>query len=400
MTNKASSFPAAPAIGPLHRYGGRITALGELPIHSLGDSFTVDGNGTVLALPTLQPGVTIFLTMAGTPTFKNSRVLVCPGGVDYVATAGDLVIARSKDDGVWQLYLVNPTKMAPNTIKGNNTGGAASAADLTIAQILAMLTGGFTLRPMLLADATYFVSTTGSDSTGNGTSGAPWRTIQHAVNVAVSYDFGGHNVTIQLADGTYVESLQLLPYIGRAGQGHTTPTINGNATTPGNVIIQPASGNAIVGVETGGFEWLISNLRINAAGATGIEADAGSWITINNVQFGAATLHMQVLYDGKLEVVGSYSIVGSAFAHVDVTSGGRFLVGASPTVTLTGTPAFTIFAVADKGGYLGFIGATFSGAATGQRYSATSGATIDTNTGNTNYFPGSTAGSSATGYYL
>jgi hypothetical protein len=59
MTNKASSFPAAPAIGSLHRYGGKITALGELPIHALGDSFTVDGNGTILSFPTLQPGVTV-----------------------------------------------------------------------------------------------------------------------------------------------------------------------------------------------------------------------------------------------------------------------------------------------------------------------------------------------------
>jgi hypothetical protein len=34
MTNKASSFPAASSIGPLHRHGGRIAALGELPIHA------------------------------------------------------------------------------------------------------------------------------------------------------------------------------------------------------------------------------------------------------------------------------------------------------------------------------------------------------------------------------
>lgn len=104
MTNKASSFPAAPAIGPLHRYGGRIDALGELPIHALGDSYTVVGSGTILALPTWQPGTTIFLEIANTPTFKNSRTLVLQSGADYTAIARDLVIARSDNDGVWRIY--------------------------------------------------------------------------------------------------------------------------------------------------------------------------------------------------------------------------------------------------------------------------------------------------------
>ena len=44
MTNRASSF-GMPSSGPLHRHGGKITALGELPIHALGDDYTVDGNG-------------------------------------------------------------------------------------------------------------------------------------------------------------------------------------------------------------------------------------------------------------------------------------------------------------------------------------------------------------------
>jgi hypothetical protein len=37
MTNEASSFPIAPAVGPFHRYGGRIAALGEAsPTHQSG----------------------------------------------------------------------------------------------------------------------------------------------------------------------------------------------------------------------------------------------------------------------------------------------------------------------------------------------------------------------------
>ncbi len=105
MTNKASSFPAAASIGPLHRHGGRIDALGELPIHALGDDYTVVGNGTVLSLPALNAGVTVALSITGTPTFKNSARLICPNGVDYVAGPGDLAVARSAGDGVWRLFV-------------------------------------------------------------------------------------------------------------------------------------------------------------------------------------------------------------------------------------------------------------------------------------------------------
>jgi hypothetical protein len=104
MTNKASSFPGAPAIGPLHRHGGKITALAELPIHALGDDYLVEGNGTVQRLPPLNPGITVFLRIIGTPTFANSTKLLCPSGIDYAASSGDLIIARSDGDDVWRLY--------------------------------------------------------------------------------------------------------------------------------------------------------------------------------------------------------------------------------------------------------------------------------------------------------
>lgn len=55
--------------------------------------------------------------------------------------------------------------------------------------------------------ATFYVSTTGDDSTGDGSSGAPWATIQHAANVICGIDLAGYNATIQLADS-------VTPYAG------------------------------------------------------------------------------------------------------------------------------------------------------------------------------------------
>jgi len=50
----------------------------------------------------------------------------------------------------------------------------------------------------------YYVSTTGNDTTGDGSEGNPWRTIKHAISQAVSGD------TIHVASGTYVESGQIV----------------------------------------------------------------------------------------------------------------------------------------------------------------------------------------------
>lgn len=58
-------------------------------------------------------------------------------------------------------------------------------------------------RQLLKADTNYYVSTGGSDTTGDGTVGNPWATIQFALNwVAAHIDNGGFNVHVILAAGT------------------------------------------------------------------------------------------------------------------------------------------------------------------------------------------------------
>jgi hypothetical protein len=74
-------------------------------------------------------------------------------------------------------------------------------------------------------------------------------------------------------------------------------------------------------------------------------------------------------------------------------------VSATPSVLPAyGTPAFSVaFAAAMVGASLFAQGATFSGAATGQRYNVQSNAVILTNGAGANYFPGNAAGATATG---
>lgn len=56
----------------------------------------------------------------------------------------------------------------------------------------------------LEADVTYYVATTGSDTTGDGTQDNPFKTIQHAVDVIPS-DLGSYTANVIVANGTYNE---------------------------------------------------------------------------------------------------------------------------------------------------------------------------------------------------
>jgi hypothetical protein len=105
---------------------------------------------------------------------------------------------------------------------------------------------------------------------------------------------------------------------------------------------------------------------------------------------------------GSINIEGDYSITGGAVRHfIANTFGNINAVTNSLTITLVGTPAFssafaavtTIGAVQCSAGLV-----TFSGSATGVRYSVTLNGVINSfSGGNVNYFPGNSVGSTATG---
>ena len=83
-----------------------------------------------------------------------------------------------------------------------------------------------------LADITYYVATTGSDTTGDGTSGLPFKTIQFAINKLPQII--NHNATINVVAGTYAENLIISGFIGKgkiALVGATSATNTHNINT-------------------------------------------------------------------------------------------------------------------------------------------------------------------------
>ncbi|MGM4987519.1 hypothetical protein [Tardiphaga sp. 841_E9_N1_2] len=105
MTNKVSSIPPRSDSGPLHRYGGIIDAGAELPVSFAADDYELVGNALVRELPMMDAGSTVSFLIKGTPTFIHSKKLICPGAVNYVATAGDRIIARHERDKIWRIYV-------------------------------------------------------------------------------------------------------------------------------------------------------------------------------------------------------------------------------------------------------------------------------------------------------
>lgn len=303
-----------------------------------------------------------FVRFSGSLTLTyNGTSLVLPGTKSIITRAGDWGIFRSDASGDWRCIGWNPV--------------------------------GYLPRETLTANRTYYVRTDGNDANDGlaNSSGGAFLTIQRAISAVYALDLSIYNVTIQLADGTWTESVTVSgPLVGRG-----TLTIRGNPSNPGNCIWSTTSArclNVINGAKVNltGFE-----LRTTTSGECLVADGAGSLIFLSGpVHFGAcAASHLFAYASGVILGRSAYSIVGGAVYHARAQAQG-FVDVQGATITLTGTPAFSgAFARAAVNGLAALGSNTFSGSATGTRYSALTGGGIDTNGGGASYLPGSVAGS-------
>jgi hypothetical protein len=141
-------------------------------------------------------------------------------------------------------------------------------------------------------------------------------------------------------------------------------------------------------------------MKITATGQSGVRMGAAGRMQLGpGIEFGACGgRHMLLAAAGAyLELVSAYTISGGASCHMDVQYQ-AYMRNDIKTVTLAGTPAFaSAFCAVSNGGGVLASALTFSGSATGPRYSAATAGHINTGGGGANYFPGSTAGSVTTG---
>jgi len=251
------------------------------------------------------------------------------------------------------------------------------------------------LREVLSANRTYYVRTDGSDgNTGlANTSGGAFATIQKAIDAATGLDLNVYSVTIQVANGTYTGGNTLKSYVGVG-----PITIQGNTTTPANVLVSTGSAHSFFGSGVIG-KWVLKGMKTVTSAAYHFHFKAGTIVDFDRWDFGACPSYYHIECDTQSVVScvgGSYSITGGAAVHWRVAEHAEVRVF-STTITLSGTPAFaTAFADVSYGSEI-ISNATFSGSATGKRYQVTVNSWIETFGGGANYFPGNSAGSTATG---
>lgn len=251
------------------------------------------------------------------------------------------------------------------------------------------------VREVLAAARTYYVRIDGSNSnTGLAdTAGGAFLTIQKAIDTAAALDLGLHNVTVNVAAGEYTGAVTLKPFVTGGGK----ITISGAGAT---TIISTTSAHAVsTAVNAKGY--ILSNMKIQTTTAGNcIYAINFSEISVGaGLEFGScAGYHVRAEALSSISFSSAYTISGGAQIHYNATSFGNISAQQSATVTLTGTPAFSVnFAYTDNLGLLVVANITWSGSATGARYFAGTNSVIQTFGSGASYLPGNSAGSTSTG---
>ena len=257
-------------------------------------------------------------------------------------------------------------------------------------------------RRLLSANATYYVATTGSDSTGDGSSGSPWATIQHAIDYLVEViDMSTYNVTIQLADGTYTDDGNNLKSINGSGN----VTIQGNTSDNTAVIINSSGSNFTA--NSCKTSYFIQYVTLRTSGSS--KNAVNSWNSSQFVELDYSVVdatnstgsYNYVFYSSNFSVLRMRDIEFSGECAAFIRSQTSLIRFFSTSLTLTGTCNWTTaFVLNSEGGLLLGVSLSITGSATGKRYSITLGSGARTGTSSTTYFPGDTAGTvDSTSYY-
>jgi hypothetical protein len=302
--------------------------------------------------------------------------------------------------GVSQIQLTYRTSVTGNTLTTSDVTDMTTGAgnDVTFAfsyQTDDAFTNPTTIggtgggRTYLTADKTYYVRTNGSDANNGAanTAGGAWLTLQYAVNwLSRNVDGGGYTITLSVGTGTYTENCSISAIVGCKRLVLQGEDLDLNSTV-------------IYGVSsTMSMPITVSYMKLTG-GTYGVLANGpGTEIVVDNVEFGTATTaHIQLAQGGSV-LIDEVTVSDDAPKFIAAREMGRTQFIGTATVTLTGTPNFSsAFVDAQRMSYTQFSNVTFVGTATGKRYSGADNSVIWTNTADTTFLPGNSAGTLTNG---
>lgn len=144
----------------------------------------------------------------------------------------------------------------------------------------------------LTEDVTVYVSKSGSDVSGDGTSAAPYLTIQKAID-SLPKCLGGFDALVDIGSGTYAERVNVEGFYGgklTLGVSGRSVTVNGISVISSrtvrsyisNVTYSAAAGAPLIHADFGGEIHVLGPLTLRAdnASAYGIHLDRGSVLTV------------------------------------------------------------------------------------------------------------------------
>lgn len=345
--------------------------------------YRITGTTTITAL-TLGNDKMAVLRFAGALTLThNATSLILPTGANITTAA---------DDTAW---ITSDASGNISVISYHRATGRPLGLDAATTAARGGVTLGSEVREKLAANRNYYVRTDGSDSNTGlaNTSGGAFLTIQKAIDVILgSLDLNIYDVSVNIASGTYSGAISVAAPV--VGSGRII--LNGDTTTPSNVSL--TGGISVVG---GGSRLEIQGLKISSSSSSGtVAARNGGYLKITGkCEHGGATSGHRILADGGGIVVSTAPEVISGTAsgshYAALVNGYIYCTGA--TWTASGTAAQASFAQASTNGNISAYSNTSSGTFTGARYSATLNGVVQTYGGGASYFPGNSAGSTATG---
>lgn len=251
-------------------------------------------------------------------------------------------------------------------------------------------------RQTLATNTTFYVSPSGSDTTGDGSVGNPWRQITFAMSVVSGFiDGGPFNVTIQAATGAY-DPFVFLPTVGSG-----TFLVNGDTVTPTNCTISNSTDFVTNLTMNVACIWTVAGFALNNTAATfcpNIGVYAGK-LTVQNMQIGNSPTLVTTGQFGSLTIyAGTITVVGSGTVLFYASGGIIQTAGATVNFPSPVTYSSTTYG-ADTLGIIYAYSTTFGtpGNVTGVRYNVATNAIIQTFGGGATYLPGSIAGSASTG---